>query len=220
MTKNMQVWNPFESLIPTNPLAPIARRNPFNSIFEDFFNSDNMKNALTSDFGFKIVDREDKREYQFALPGIPSDQIDVQVTGNLLSISVDYKDSEYERVYRSNVTLPSHVDPEKITSEYKDGLLSILVPSASEPTVKIPVGSGSSGVGQHQIDSGSHDASSEDDFEKKLTTDDHKEEEKDSDEAKEHEHHSGFSDLPASKSSEPAPAAAGERDKSDTGYKI
>lgn len=171
MTKNIQLWNPFENLIPINPLAPMARRNPFGGLFEDFFNGENMKNALTSDFGFKIVDHKDIREYQFALPGIPSDKIDVQVTGNLLSVSVDYKDKDFQRVYRSNVTLPSVVDPEKITSSYKDGLLSINVPSSSEPTVKIPVTSGKSDDSPAISSSdGKHRGAGEDNFEKDLST--------------------------------------------------
>lgn len=171
MTKNIQLWNPFENLIPTNPFAPIARRNPFGGLFEDFFNGENMKNALTSDFGFKIVDHKDTREYQFALPGIPSDQIDVQVTGNLLSVSVDYKDKDFQRIYRSNVTLPAIVDPEKITSSYKDGLLSINVPSVSEPTVKIPVAAGKDDAPPAIVPSteGKHREVGEDNFEKDLS---------------------------------------------------
>lgn len=225
MTKNIQLWNPFESLIPTNPFAPIARRNPFGGLFEDFFNGENMKNALTSDFGFKIVDQKDTREYQFALPGIPSDQIDVQVTGNLLSISVDYKGSDFQRVYRSHVTLPSHVDPEKITSEYKDGLLSISVPSTSEPTVKIPVSAGNSGGAQHQINSGVDNAASENEFEKNLSSDavdDGKQpEDNEGTNDKPKKHHSGFSDLPTTKPSESSGSVStGGNNETDTGYKI
>lgn len=203
MTKNIQLWNPFESLIPTNPFAPMARRNPFGGLFEDFLNGENMKNALTSDFGFKIVDHKDTREYQFALPGVPSDQIDVQVTGNLLSISVDYKGNDVQRVYRSNVTLPSHVDPEKITSSYQDGLLSIHVPSVSEPTVKIPVSAGKSSHSQPQISTGEHSTdnhaaseySSENTFEKELSDSGAETKTGDEKPAK----HSGFQDLPTSR---------------------
>ena len=223
MTKNIQHWNPFESLIPTNPFAPVARRNPFGGLFEDFLNGESMKNALTSDFGFKIVDHKDTREYQFALPGVPSDQIDVQVTGNLLSIAVDYKGKDMQRVYRSNVTLPSHVDPEKITSSYQDGLLSIHVPSASEPTVKIPVSAGKSSDSQPQISTGEHSTgdhvaseySSENDFEKKLSDSGSGSATGDAKPAK----HSGFQDLPTSQHTASNDAGVGERNENDTSNK-
>ena len=228
MTKNIQHWNPFESLIPTNPFAPVARRNPFGGLFEDFLNGESMKNALTSDFGFKIVDHKDTREYQFALPGVPSDQIDVQVTGNLLSIAVDYKGKDMQRVYRSNVTLPSHVDPEKITSSYQDGLLSIHVPSETEPTVKIPVTAGKSNASQHQISTGEHSTdenstgehaasgfSSENDFEKKLSDSDTEVKTGNEKPAK----HSGFQDLPTSQHTASDGAGIGGRDENDASNK-
>lgn len=91
---------------------------------------------------------EDKDNYyvRAELPGIKSDELDISVTGDTLSISGERKISEekgdvkYHRREREAgkfsrvVSLPSQVDTSKAEAKCVDGLLSIAMPKAE--TVK------------------------------------------------------------------------------------
>jgi len=92
------------------------------------------------------------------VPGLESDDIDLEVTDGLLTIKGERRaESEREeegwlireRSYGSfarALSLPDGIEPESITAGYKDGVLEIHVPKAIEElkpkTTKIPLESG------------------------------------------------------------------------------
>jgi len=87
---------------------------------------------------------EDKEGYHVRaeLPGIKSDELDISVTGDTLSISGERKiaeekgDVKYHRREREAgkfsriVSLPSQIDTGKVEAKCVDGLLSIMLPKA------------------------------------------------------------------------------------------
>jgi HSP20 family protein len=87
---------------------------------------------------------EDKDGYHVRaeLPGIKSDELDISVTGDTLSISGERKiaeekgDIKYHRREREAgkfsriVSLPSQIDTGKVEAKCVDGLLSIVLPKA------------------------------------------------------------------------------------------
>lgn len=98
--------------------------------------------------------REDKDGYHFKadLPGTKREDIDVSLTGNRLVIAgkreseKETKDDTfyaYERSYgsfRRTFTLPDGIDTEHVTSELKDGVLTLVVPKKAEAQAKkIPI---------------------------------------------------------------------------------
>ena len=92
----------------------------------------------------EMVDRKDEVLMRAELPGVEKEDIRVSVTGDLLTIEGERKQEEevkaedyyccersYGRFYRE-ITLPAEIQKEKISSEYKEGILEIHMPKAEE----------------------------------------------------------------------------------------
>lgn len=87
------------------------------------------------------VDRNDKKFHcQVALPGVNPKDIDIQVQGDVLSITGQHKtkndSNNADVVYREwmfdsferDIALPEGVDRDKISAEYRNGMLEITAP--------------------------------------------------------------------------------------------
>jgi len=124
-----------------------------NKIFEDFnkqfFSDIKMPQIpLDIDSGFSmsvktdVVDKGDYYEIKIKadLPGVEKSAIKVNVKDNILSIEAKTQKSKEEKgdkvikqerfvgsFYRA-MSLPSDANPEKMTTEYKDGVLTIKIP--------------------------------------------------------------------------------------------
>jgi HSP20 family protein len=80
----------------------------------------------------------------FELPGIPEDEISVELEDNVLTVSGERERSQEhsgDRFYRferrfgqfqRSVTLPVGVDESKIAADYNDGVLEVRVPKPEE----------------------------------------------------------------------------------------
>ncbi|HVV83928.1 MAG TPA: Hsp20/alpha crystallin family protein [Kofleriaceae bacterium] len=127
--REMMRWDPFREMAPM--LAPVERE--WMPAFEV---------------------REDKTGYYFKadLPGVKREDIEVSLTGNRLSIAgkreseKETKEDTYyafERSYGSfkrAFTLPEGVDTEHVTTELKDGVLTLAIPKKAEAQAKkIPI---------------------------------------------------------------------------------
>lgn len=78
------------------------------------------------------------------LPGIAREDIDLRVENNTLTLrgerkrDTDVKQEQYHRVERAygsfsrSFSLPSRIDTEKVRAEFKDGVLSIVLPVKAE----------------------------------------------------------------------------------------
>jgi HSP20 family protein len=78
------------------------------------------------------------------LPGIKSDEIEVQLNNNVLTVSgrreeeKDEKGETFHRIERRSgsfsrsVTVPAAVAEEKVEAQYKDGVLTIVLPKTEE----------------------------------------------------------------------------------------
>jgi len=76
------------------------------------------------------------------LPGIKADELDISVTGESLSISGERKiaaegeDARYHRRERNAgkfsrmLTLPGHIDTQKVEASCTDGILTVVLPKA------------------------------------------------------------------------------------------
>jgi HSP20 family protein len=83
-------------------------------------------------------------EVKMDLPGINANDIDVQVNGNLLTVSGERKEEKeekgktYHRIERRNgrfsrsTTLPAAVKEDKVDAQYHDGVLTITMDKAEE----------------------------------------------------------------------------------------
>jgi HSP20 family protein len=83
-------------------------------------------------------------EVRMDLPGVTAKEIDIQISGNVLTVSGQRKEEKeekgrtYHRVERRygsfsrSVTLPSVVAESEVAAEYHDGVLSITMPKTEE----------------------------------------------------------------------------------------
>ncbi len=90
--------------------------------------------------------RETDKEYQLMvdLPGINKEDVEIRIEDNLLTITgerkferdekkenIHFVERRYGRFTRS-FTLPSNANPDKITAEFKDGVLHVTIPKRAE----------------------------------------------------------------------------------------
>lgn len=131
---------------------PLLWRDPFTAFREEM---NQLRTRLMGDeaegwFAGAAVPALDLSETDTAidvrmdLPGITAKDIDIQVNGNLLTVSGERKEEKEEkgktfhRVERSygnfsrSVTLPCAVAESEIAAEYKDGVLTIKLPKSEE----------------------------------------------------------------------------------------
>jgi HSP20 family protein len=91
-----------------------------------------------------VLQKGDEVLVKASLPGVKPEEIDVSVEDNVLSIKAEssteketedegylVRERSYGSFYRA-LRLPESVDPEKIKSSYKDGVLEIMMPKAEE----------------------------------------------------------------------------------------
>lgn len=108
----------------------------------------------TTDPRTDVVDTGPALEISLELPGLEEHDIDLALTGNLLTVKAEKQqqhdrqgsdwhlaERHYGRVQRS-LTLPAGVDAERAEARFHNGVLTILVPKAPPATTevrKIPV---------------------------------------------------------------------------------
>jgi HSP20 family protein len=95
-----------------------------------------------------IEEHDDKFEVLAELPGVDMKDIDITVNNNMLTISgekresKDKKDDKYsytERYYgsfRRDLTLPDHIDVDKIDAQVSGGILKISLPKTEKAAPK------------------------------------------------------------------------------------
>ena len=79
-----------------------------------------------------IIETDEKIRVIVELPGVEKEHVKLSGTEDKLTISVDVPD----RKYFKEVELPTKVDTEKATSQYKNGVLDITVPKIKEKKAK------------------------------------------------------------------------------------
>jgi HSP20 family protein len=92
---------------------------------------------------------DDKNNYvvQVELPGMKKDEIEVALHDGVLTISGErkadtrkdaqlYRSERYVGRFERSLTLPGAVNTDKISAQYKDGVLTITLPKAEEAKPK------------------------------------------------------------------------------------
>ena len=133
-------------------LVPYVRRSEVPTVsrlFEDFFNgfpftsplSDNRETWTPS---VDILEKDGNLILRAELPGISEKQIEIKLEGNILTLKGERKmekeddKANYHRVesfygsFTRSFRLPDTVDAEKISADYKNGVLTITIPQRPE----------------------------------------------------------------------------------------
>lgn len=130
----------------------ISKVGMLPTVFDDFFkpwnewfdNGGSLMGRIMTVPAVNIV--EDKNDYKvsLAVPGMKKDDFNIDVEGNMLTISSEKevskeeKDEKYNRKeysyssFSRSFTLPEEVNREKIEAKYEDGLLKLVIPKKDE----------------------------------------------------------------------------------------
>lgn len=137
-------WNPMRDMF--------SLRHPMNHLFDDAFRPVVRGDSKLSMWDWNptvdIYDNDENIVIKAELPGIEKKDIVIDVKDGVLtlkgerSFDNEVKEKKYycrertfgkfERVFR----LPAKVDPEKISADYKDGVLKIDIPKPEEQKPK------------------------------------------------------------------------------------
>ncbi|MES1170991.1 MAG: Hsp20/alpha crystallin family protein [Actinomycetota bacterium] len=124
------------------PLPATPWPDDFQRIVTQFFGD--AEAPLRGSFApaLDVEENEDNFTLHVEVPGVKPEDVDVSIEESVLTVAGSrnfYEDKSAEgfrRVERSfgtfrrSVRLPDRVDPDAVTAEYKDGLLTVTVPKA------------------------------------------------------------------------------------------
>jgi HSP20 family protein len=144
-----------------NIMANITRFDPFSTQLNDLFGGLFVRpvhfnpGAAEGELAMKIDVKQDDNAYSVTaeIPGAKKEDIQVDVDGNLVSISADVKkemeEKEGERTLRSEryygklartFTLEHEIDEAAVDAKYENGVLKLTLPKKAKSSVKtIPV---------------------------------------------------------------------------------
>ncbi|MGB6094537.1 MAG: Hsp20/alpha crystallin family protein [Moheibacter sp.] len=132
----------------------IVKRNPdlFGGLLESLFNDSPLFSSEVSRHysvpAVNIKNNENSFEVEVAAPGLKKEDFNIEVEDNVMKLSVN-KSSENEEKeenftrkefsyfnFQRSFTLPKNVvDAEKVKANYKDGILSIVLPKQEQKEV-------------------------------------------------------------------------------------
>jgi len=104
---------------------------------------------LSSNKGLDIYETEDSVVIEAAVPGVPEDEVEVTIEGNVISISAEHDETEEEksgktRTYKSSrqtsfnysTNIPRMVDATKADAEVENGVIKVVIPKTEEEKPK------------------------------------------------------------------------------------
>ncbi len=160
---NLTRWDPFSEFTPL--------RQMMNRLMEDAWvrPPGSWVQAEFEYFPFDLYETDDEFVMTAALPGLKPEDLDINVQGNVLTISGELKSDEREgeqRTYHARerrygkfsrqVTLPTGIQADRVQATFENGVLTLHVPKAEEMKPRrIQVTAGTSSP---QIISGEHRA--------------------------------------------------------------
>jgi len=134
-------------------------QNHFPQLFDDFFNRDifnwgltNFSDTNTTIPAVNIKETADTYEVEVAAPGMNKKDFNVQLEGNILTISSERelnqgqnnnlryatREFSYQSFSRTFTLQKDVVDTEKIQATYEDGVLHLVIPKKEDAKQKGP----------------------------------------------------------------------------------
>lgn len=128
----MTLWEPFRNWDPFRDVARLQR------VVEPFLTGNRVAYPP-----LEIIDKDDEAIVIAEVPGIDKNSIELTVLGETLAIAGEKKLPTEENVtyirherphgkFRRQIELPYAVEQDKVSANYKDGILTIVLPKAEE----------------------------------------------------------------------------------------
>lgn len=125
----------------------LSLQDEMNRLFLDFFGRTPGRRLVGDSLWAPVMDIEETKDdiiVKAEIPGMTKEDVKIQITGDLLTISgerkreEETKDKTYHRIERSYgqfqrmITLPSEVQSAKAKASYENGVLTIKLPKSEE----------------------------------------------------------------------------------------
>lgn len=123
----------------------VSLRDAMDRLFDDAFMRPSSQ--MGSNWQAPAVDMyqtDDEIVIKAALPGIKADQVQISVTGEVLTLKGEVKQEEEKKektyhireqrwgAFERTITLPTDVVADKAKADFEDGILTISLPKAEE----------------------------------------------------------------------------------------
>ena len=130
----------FRYFTPRHPVDQL--RHDMNRLFNGFFSTPGGESASREGRpAVNIWDRDDSLFVELEVPGVTSDQLDISVVDNELSIRLERPDVEQDGVtyhrrerpvgtFARVLRLPVDVDADRVSANLRDGVLTVELPKA------------------------------------------------------------------------------------------
>jgi HSP20 family protein len=131
-------------------------RRAWESMLDDFLQGvprEGLMSGLFETLGRPRIDMDetdDAYRIHAEMPGMEENDIDVTVTGNILSIRGERREEETEEregqticrecrygTFERNITLPMEVDVDHINASYRNGVLHVVMPKSERAKEKV-----------------------------------------------------------------------------------
>jgi HSP20 family protein len=134
----------------------------FDDLLEDVGTGGPARTGITAP-AMEVHQSDDKLEITAELPGVKEEDVDLTVEDGVLTLRGEkkYERTDEERGYSERsygtferrITLPSNIDEDKCTADFKDGVLTISMPKSEKARGRrIPLGQRQEGAGQRRIE--------------------------------------------------------------------
>jgi len=136
-------------------LDPFERmQSSLERLFDDFTSMNPRMRELSEGFqpSAEIIEEDNQYILKFDMPGVPKDQIKVELRHNVLTVAADRREevkSEGKKQVRSEIfyghferslTLPDAIDNASVKANVQDGVLMVVVPKSKQAQAKqIPI---------------------------------------------------------------------------------
>ncbi len=139
MRHDLTKWEPVSDLV--------SLQDEMNRLFLDFFGRTPGRRLVGDSLWAPVMDIEETKDdiiVKAEIPGMTKEDVKIQVTGDIITISgerkreEETKDKTYHRIERSYgqfqrmITLPSEVQSAKAKASYENGVLTIKLPKSEE----------------------------------------------------------------------------------------
>jgi HSP20 family protein len=137
----MTRWQPFHDLV--------SMRRDMDRMFDEFFSNPPTIGDVWSHPSIDLYQTDDEIVVKATLPGLDADDLDIQITGDTLTLRGETKSEEEieetayhlrerrKQSFSRSLRLPNTVIAEKAKAEMKNGVLTLSLPKAEEVKPKV-----------------------------------------------------------------------------------
>jgi len=104
--------------------------NEIDRLFESTLSS--FAGAPRNQFPVDVYEDRDNTYVRAELPGVSRDDINVEMVEDALSITAQHKEDEESFSFSRTLALPAHVHADKVSANYENGLLTVILPKREE----------------------------------------------------------------------------------------